>query len=84
MDARSDERLITAIGGIIMAVKKGQAMPYEPPFERNDAIDTLCMEIAELVGMISPKRAVSAAAMSACSTAMPLSTQALLRPTFPK
>ena len=51
MDARSDERLITAIGGIIMAVKKGQAMPYEPPFERNDAIDTLCMEIAELVGM---------------------------------
>ena len=26
-------------------------MPYEPPFERNDAIDTLCMEIAELVGM---------------------------------
>ena len=55
MDARSDERLITAIGGIIMAVKKGQAMPYEPPFERNDAIDTLCMEIAELVGMISPQ-----------------------------
>lgn len=80
MDARSDERLITAIGGIIMAVKKGQATP----FERNDATDTLCMEIAELVGMISPKRAVSAAAMSACSTAMLLSTQALLRPTFPK
>ena len=80
MDARSDERLITAIGGIIMAVKKGQATP----FERNDATDTLCMEIAELVGMISPKRAVSAAAMSACSTAMLLSTQALLRPTSPK
>lgn len=23
-------------------------MPYEPPFERNDAIDTLCMESAEM------------------------------------
>lgn len=55
MDARSDERLITAIGGIIMAVMKGRGMPYEPPFERNDAIDMLCMEIAELVGMISPQ-----------------------------
>ena len=55
MDARSDERLITAIGGIIMAVMKGWGMPYEPPFERNDAIDTLCMEIAELVGMLSPQ-----------------------------
>lgn len=29
-------------------------MPYEPPFKRSDAIDTLSMEIAELVGMISP------------------------------
>ena len=29
-------------------------MPYEPPFARNDAIDSLCMEIAELVGMIPP------------------------------
>ena len=55
MDARSDERLITAIVGIIMAVMKGRGMPYEPPFERNDAIDTLCMEIAELVGMLSPQ-----------------------------
>ena len=26
-------------------------MPYEPPFNRNDRIDSLCMEIAELVGM---------------------------------
>lgn len=30
-------------------------MSYEPPFERNDRIDALCMEIAELVGMISPQ-----------------------------
>ena len=30
-------------------------MAYEPPFERNDRIDTLCMEIAELVGMLSPQ-----------------------------
>lgn len=30
-------------------------MSYEPPFERNDSIDSLCMEIAELVGMISPE-----------------------------
>lgn len=28
-------------------------MPYEPPFEGNDAIDSLCIEIGELVGMIS-------------------------------
>lgn len=28
-------------------------MPYEPPFERNDRIDSLCMEIAELVGTLS-------------------------------
>lgn len=27
-------------------------MPYVPPFNRNDRIDSLCMEIAELVGMI--------------------------------
>ena len=37
-----------------MAVIKGGPVPYEPPFARNDAIDSLCMEIAELVGMISP------------------------------
>ena len=30
-------------------------MPYEPPFERNDRIDALCMEIAELVGSLSPR-----------------------------
>lgn len=30
-------------------------MPYEPPFERNDRIDALCMEIAELVGSLSPQ-----------------------------
>lgn len=30
-------------------------MPYEPSFERTDAIDALCMEIAELVGMLSPQ-----------------------------
>ncbi len=30
-------------------------MAYEPPFERNDHIDALCMEIAELVGMVSPQ-----------------------------
>lgn len=30
-------------------------MPCEPPFERNDKIDALCMEVAELVGMISPQ-----------------------------
>lgn len=30
-------------------------MPYEPPFERNDRIDSLCMEIAELVGMVAPE-----------------------------
>lgn len=28
-------------------------MSYEPPFERNDRIDSLCMEIAELIGMLS-------------------------------
>lgn len=30
-------------------------MPYEPPFRRNNAIDMLCMDIAELVGMLSPQ-----------------------------
>lgn len=30
-------------------------MAYKPPFERNDRIDSLCMEIAELVGMLSPE-----------------------------
>lgn len=30
-------------------------MPYQPPFERNDRIDTLCMDIAELVGSLSPQ-----------------------------
>lgn len=30
-------------------------MACEPPFERTDAIDALCMEIAELVGMLSPQ-----------------------------
>lgn len=30
-------------------------MSYEPPFSRNNRIDALCMEIAELVGMISPQ-----------------------------
>lgn len=29
-------------------------MGYQPPFERNDRIDALCMEIAELVGMLTP------------------------------
>ena len=30
-------------------------MTYQPPFKRNDTIDALCMEIAELVGMLSPE-----------------------------
>lgn len=30
-------------------------MTYEPPFERSNRIDELCMEIAELVGMVSPQ-----------------------------
>ncbi len=30
-------------------------MPYEPPFERNNRIDALCMEISELVGMVNPQ-----------------------------
>ena len=29
-------------------------MGYEPPFERTSEIDALCMEIAELVGMLHP------------------------------
>ena len=29
-------------------------MGYEPPFERTPEIDDLCMEIAELVGMLHP------------------------------
>ena len=35
-------------------------MAYEPSFERTDAIDALCMEIAELVGMLSPQAPLSA------------------------
>ena len=34
-------------------------MPYEPSFQRTDAIDALCMEIAELVGMLSPQTPLS-------------------------
>ena len=30
-------------------------MAYEPSFERTDVIDALCMEIAELVVMLSPQ-----------------------------
>lgn len=30
-------------------------MAYQPPFERNDRIDSLCMEIAELVGALAPE-----------------------------
>ena len=29
-------------------------MVYEPPFNRTPRIDSLCMEIAELVGMLTP------------------------------
>lgn len=29
-------------------------MPYEPPFQRNNAIDSLCMDITELVGTLPP------------------------------
>ena len=35
-------------------------MAYEPSFERTDVIDALCMEIAELVGMLSPQTPLSA------------------------
>ena len=34
-------------------------MAYEPSFERTDRIDALCMEIAELVGMLSPQAPLS-------------------------
>lgn len=34
-------------------------MLYEPSFERTDVIDALCMEIAELVGMLSPQTPLS-------------------------
>ena len=34
-------------------------MAYEPSFERTDTIDALCMEIAELVGMLSPQAPLS-------------------------
>jgi len=34
-------------------------MRYEPSFERTDVIDALCMEIAELVGMLSPQTPLS-------------------------
>lgn len=30
-------------------------MGYQPPFERSDRIDILCMEVAELVGALSPQ-----------------------------
>lgn len=47
--------MYTASGGIVLAViERGQAMGYLPPFERNDSIDSLYMEIAKLVGMLSP------------------------------
>lgn len=35
-------------------------MGYEPPFDRTAAIDDLCMEIAELVGMLHPSSELSA------------------------
>ncbi len=35
--------------------KERTPVAYEPPFKRNDRIDGLCMEIAELVGMLSPE-----------------------------
>ncbi len=35
-------------------------MAYEPPFQHNDAIGSLCMEIAELVGMLSPQAPLAA------------------------
>jgi len=34
-------------------------MAYEPSFERTNAIVALCMEIAELVGMLSPQAPLS-------------------------
>ena len=47
---RSSLLIITASGGNGRVV-----MACEPPFERTDAIDALCMEIAELVVMLSPQ-----------------------------
>ncbi|WP_241157346.1 Fic family protein [Adlercreutzia sp. ZJ242] len=38
-------------------------MPYEPPFNRNDRIAQLCMEVAELVGMVSPQADLAASPM---------------------
>ncbi|WP_172135999.1 Fic family protein [Adlercreutzia sp. ZJ473] len=38
-------------------------MPYEPPFNRNDRIAHLCMEVAELVGMVSPQADLAASPM---------------------
>lgn len=38
-----------------MAVNERIHVAYQPPFERNDRIDELCMEIAELVGMLTPE-----------------------------
>ena len=38
-------------------------MAYEPSFERTDVIDALCMEIAELVGMLSPQAPLSTSPM---------------------
>ena len=34
-------------------------MTYEPSFKRSNAIDALCMEIAELVGTLSPQASLS-------------------------
>ena len=34
-------------------------MAYEPPFKRSDVIDALCIEIAELVGTLSPQAPLS-------------------------
>lgn len=49
----------TANGGKILAVKEGVFVNYQPPFKRNDRIDSLSMEIAELVGMVSPEMPLS-------------------------
>lgn len=43
-----------------MAVKEGSPMDYEPPFERTARIDNLCMEIAEMIGSITPTSDLSA------------------------
>ena len=34
-------------------------MAYEPSFKRSDVIDALCIEIAELVGTLSPQAPLS-------------------------